>query len=317
MLRFLLASMVMLSLGSLQAADIKVGIIGLDTSHVVAFTKLLNDPESQRRPGGRPGRGRLSRRQPGHPRQPRPRRRASPSKLREKLGVEIVDSIDALLHEGRRRAAGERRRPAAPGAGPAGAQGGQAGVHRQAGRRLAGRRGRDLPSWRSEHKVPCFSSSSLRFSPGIAGHAERSRRSARSSAATPTGPARWSRTIPTCSGTASTASRRCSRSWAPAASRVTRVQTKDDRLVVGRLEGRPDRHLPRHPRGQGGLRRPRSSATKGDRAERRLRRLRAAGRRDLQVLPDRQAAGQPPRRRSRSSPSWKPPTRASARAAPR
>ena len=44
---------------------------------------------------------------------------------------------------------------------------------------------------------------------------------------------------------------------------------------------------------------------------------RAAGRRDLQVLPDRQAARRRPRRRSRSSPSWRPPTRASARAASR
>ena len=26
-----------------QAADLKVGIIGLDTSHVIAFTELLND----------------------------------------------------------------------------------------------------------------------------------------------------------------------------------------------------------------------------------------------------------------------------------
>ena len=28
---------------STQAADIRIGMIGLDTSHVTAFTKLLND----------------------------------------------------------------------------------------------------------------------------------------------------------------------------------------------------------------------------------------------------------------------------------
>ena len=37
-----------------SAADLKLGIIGLDTSHVVAFTKLLNDPaQKQHVPGAR------------------------------------------------------------------------------------------------------------------------------------------------------------------------------------------------------------------------------------------------------------------------
>lgn len=39
---------------SLLAADLRVGIIGLDTSHVPAFTKLLNDPNDKNHvPGGR------------------------------------------------------------------------------------------------------------------------------------------------------------------------------------------------------------------------------------------------------------------------
>ncbi len=33
--------------GSAQGEDIRVGIIGLDTSHVTAFTRLLNDPDSK------------------------------------------------------------------------------------------------------------------------------------------------------------------------------------------------------------------------------------------------------------------------------
>ncbi|MGD8239342.1 MAG: Gfo/Idh/MocA family oxidoreductase [Armatimonadota bacterium] len=37
-----------------MANDIRIGMIGLDTSHVVAFTKVLNDPEHEQHvPGGR------------------------------------------------------------------------------------------------------------------------------------------------------------------------------------------------------------------------------------------------------------------------
>jgi hypothetical protein len=36
------------------AADVRLGLIGLDTSHVIAFTKLLNDPTAKNHvPGGR------------------------------------------------------------------------------------------------------------------------------------------------------------------------------------------------------------------------------------------------------------------------
>lgn len=39
---------------ALNAADLKIGIIGLDTSHVIAFTKLINDPSDPKHvPGGR------------------------------------------------------------------------------------------------------------------------------------------------------------------------------------------------------------------------------------------------------------------------
>ncbi len=30
-----------------QTDDTKIGIIGLDTSHAIAFTRLINDPEAQ------------------------------------------------------------------------------------------------------------------------------------------------------------------------------------------------------------------------------------------------------------------------------
>ena len=55
----------------------------------------------------------------------------------------------------------------------AGAQGQEAGVHRQAGGRLAGRCASRSSSWPQQLEVPCFSSSSLRFSPGILGDARR------------------------------------------------------------------------------------------------------------------------------------------------
>jgi hypothetical protein len=33
--------------GAIHAADLRVGLIGLDTSHVIAFTRALNDPKNK------------------------------------------------------------------------------------------------------------------------------------------------------------------------------------------------------------------------------------------------------------------------------
>lgn len=44
-LRLLAASALAAALPLLRAADLRVGLIGLDTSHVIAFTKALNDPK--------------------------------------------------------------------------------------------------------------------------------------------------------------------------------------------------------------------------------------------------------------------------------
>jgi hypothetical protein len=75
---------------------LKAGIIGLDTSHVVAFTKLLNDPNAKgdlagvRVVAGFPG---------GSQDVPASRDRVAgfTKQLKEQYGVEIVDSIDELL----------------------------------------------------------------------------------------------------------------------------------------------------------------------------------------------------------------------------
>jgi enterochelin esterase-like enzyme/predicted dehydrogenase len=84
--------------GPVPAADppLKAGIIGLDTSHVVAFTKLLNGPNAKGDlagvrvvaafPGGSPDL-----------KESRDRVEGFTKELREKYDVAIVDSIDELL----------------------------------------------------------------------------------------------------------------------------------------------------------------------------------------------------------------------------
>src|SRR5580704_4903956 len=83
--------------GSVQPAKpLRAGIIGLDTSHVVAFTKLLNAPTPKPELAGvrvvaaYPG---------GSPDIPSSRDRVAgfTRELRDKFGVTIVGSIDELL----------------------------------------------------------------------------------------------------------------------------------------------------------------------------------------------------------------------------
>lgn len=93
----LLAAFAMLATPVLaeDAKPIKVGIIGLDTSHATAFTKLLNDPKAEgifancrvvaAYPQGSPDIESSTSRVPGY------------IEAVKKDGVEIVDSIDELL----------------------------------------------------------------------------------------------------------------------------------------------------------------------------------------------------------------------------
>ena len=128
---------------SRPSPPLKAGIIGLDTSHVVAFTQLLNAAKPKPElagvrvvaayPGGSPDIPSSRDRVAGYHPRPEGEVRGRDRRLDRRAAG-----------EGRRRAAGERRRPAAPRAGAARLQGPQAGVHRQAGRRLAGRRHRHL-----------------------------------------------------------------------------------------------------------------------------------------------------------------------------
>src|SRR5262249_52493194 len=97
--RFLTALVVSLAIVSVSLGDdklIRVGVIGLDTSHVTAFTGVLNNPKASGRlagvrvvaafPGGSPD-----------VESSRTRVEGFTNTLREKYGVEIVDSIEALL----------------------------------------------------------------------------------------------------------------------------------------------------------------------------------------------------------------------------
>lgn len=74
---------------------IKVGIVGLDTSHVVAFTQLLNDAKS---PSYIPGAKVVAAFKGGSPdvESSASRVEGFTKTLQEKWGVEIVDSIEAL-----------------------------------------------------------------------------------------------------------------------------------------------------------------------------------------------------------------------------
>jgi hypothetical protein len=76
--------------------EIKVGIIGTDTSHVPAFTKLLNDKND---PGYLPGARVVAAYKGGSPDVESSRTRVDrfAEEVATKYGVEIVDSIDKLL----------------------------------------------------------------------------------------------------------------------------------------------------------------------------------------------------------------------------
>jgi predicted dehydrogenase len=156
-----------------SSKPLRAGIIGLDTSHVVAFTQLLNarSPKPElagvRVVAAYPG---------GSPDIPASRDRVAgfTAELREKFGVKIVDTIDALLAsvdvvllesvDGRPHL--EQARPVFRAHKPMFIDKPVAGSLADAIAIFELARTTD---------TPCFSSSSLRFSPGIAaiGHSDK------------------------------------------------------------------------------------------------------------------------------------------------
>src|SRR5436190_12718429 len=96
MTRFVVAVATLTLVGPAPAADpIKVGIIGLDTSHVTAFTKELNDPKAKPDLAG----FRVVAAYPPGSKDIESSVRRVPAYIEavKKFGVEIVDSIDELL----------------------------------------------------------------------------------------------------------------------------------------------------------------------------------------------------------------------------
>ena len=81
-----------------QTPEIRIGIIGTDTSHVTAFTKLLNDKSD---PGHVAGARVVAAFKAGSPDVEASRTRIDrfAAELRDKWGVEFVDSIEALCEK--------------------------------------------------------------------------------------------------------------------------------------------------------------------------------------------------------------------------
>lgn len=142
----------------------RIGIIGMDTSHVPAFTSLINDPAKNTGfkvvagfPGGSPDIKSSAGRVEGYTKE-----------LREKFGVEIVGSIEELVQkvdgillesvDGRPHLA--QVRPVIAARKPVFID-----------KPVAGNLPDAIEIFRlaKEANVPCWSSSSLRFGPGIAG----------------------------------------------------------------------------------------------------------------------------------------------------
>jgi predicted dehydrogenase len=146
---------------------LRAGIIGLDTSHVVAFTKVLNDPKAKgdlagirvvaAYPGGSPDLPASRDRVEGYTRQ-----------LRDQFGVEIVNSIESLLDrvdvvllesvDGRKHL--EQAEPVLKAHKPVFIDKPVAGTLADALR---------IFQLAEKYGTPCFSSSSLRYSPNIQG----------------------------------------------------------------------------------------------------------------------------------------------------
>ena len=81
-----------------QDKTIRVGIIGLDTSHVVAFTKLLNDPKNpQHVPGGKV----VAAYKGGSPDIESSWSRVEDytKQLQQEFGIKMVDSVEALCQQ--------------------------------------------------------------------------------------------------------------------------------------------------------------------------------------------------------------------------
>jgi predicted dehydrogenase len=164
----LLAVVSLLASGNLMAAEpaspIKIGMIGLDTSHVLMFTKTFNDPNAT---GDMAGAKVVAAYPGGSDDLPASRDRVKDyTKQVAGMGVEIVDSIAQLLPkvdvvmlesvDGRRHLEQAREVILA---------GKPLFIDKPLAASLAD--GLEIFRLAQEHKVPCFSSSKLRFGTAV------------------------------------------------------------------------------------------------------------------------------------------------------
>ncbi|OYV80849.1 MAG: dehydrogenase [Planctomycetia bacterium 21-64-5] len=144
---------------------VRVGIIGLDTSHVVAFTNLLNRPNNE---GDLAGLKVVAAFPGGSPDLPASHDRVQgfTKELREKHGVEIVDSIESLLSKvDAVLLESVDGRPHLEQAKPVFAAKKPLFIDKPVAASLAD--AIEIYRLSQASGTPCFSSSSLRFSPGI------------------------------------------------------------------------------------------------------------------------------------------------------
>jgi len=184
-----------------QSKPLKVGIIGLDTSHVVAFTSLLNNPEAKPEFAG----ARVVAAFPAGSSDVEDsfkRIKGFTETLKDKHGVEIVDSIDALLPkvdvillesvDGRPHL--EQVKPIL-----------KAGKRVFIDKPVAGSLADAIQIYdlAKQYKVPVFSSSSLRFASDVVA-AKNNEKMGDLLGCLTYGPCSLESHHPTCSGTAST-----------------------------------------------------------------------------------------------------------------
>ncbi len=169
-------SVVFLTTSFSQAADapptIKVGIIGLDTSHVIAFTKVLNGSKTEgpKAEGDLAGVKVVAAFPGGSADIPDSYNRLAgfTKELKEDFGVEIVDSIEALLTKvDAVLLESVDGRPHLEQVKPVFAAGKRVFIDKPLAGTLAD--AIEIGRLSRESGVPFFSSSSLRFSPGILG----------------------------------------------------------------------------------------------------------------------------------------------------
>jgi predicted dehydrogenase len=169
MFRFALAAVLALSLSACAAQEkkpalLKVGIIGLDTSHVVAFTELLNKstagPLANIRvvaafPAGSPDLPTSADRLAGFTRTLRDKHKVeivgSIGELLKKVDAVLLESVDGRPHLQQVRPVIEAGKPVF--------------IDKPVAASLAD--AIEIFELARKHKVPCFSSSSLRFHPRL------------------------------------------------------------------------------------------------------------------------------------------------------